>query len=113
MTEFTEQQKNNICYQSGFTLIEIAVVLVIVGVLLGSFIGSFTQRIETTRRDNTKKQLEDIKTALLGFASAKGRLPCPTTTTGSGREVPSSGSTTAIPCSLQHGFIPCKTLGID
>ena len=100
--------------ESGFTLIEIAVVLVIVGVLLGSFIGSLTQRIETTRRDNTKKQLEDIKTALLGFASAKGRLPCPTTTTGSGLEVPFIGSTSAaIPCSLQHGFIPGKTLGID
>lgn len=99
--------------ESGFTLIEIAVVLVIVGVLLGSFIGSFTQRIETTRRDNTKKQLENIRTALLGFASAKGRLPCPTTTTGSGLEVPFPGSTTVIPCSLQHGFIPGKTLGID
>lgn len=99
--------------ESGFTLIEIAVVLVIVGMLVGSFIGSLTQRIETTRRDNAKKQLEDIKTALLGFASAKGRLPCPTTTVGSGLEVPFTGSTTATPCSLQHGFIPGKTLGID
>ena len=50
---------NNINKQSGFTLIEIAVVLVIVGILVGSFIGSITNRIETTRRDNTKKQLED------------------------------------------------------
>ena len=65
--------------QSGFTLIEIAVVLVLVGLLLGSFIGSITQRIETSQRENTKKQLEDIKVALLGFASAQGRLPCPTT----------------------------------
>ncbi len=99
--------------ESGFTLIEIAVVLVLVGLLLGSFIGSITQRIETTQRENAKKQLEDIKTALLGFASAKGRLPCPTTAIGSGLEVPSPGSTTLIPCTLQHGFIPGKTLGID
>lgn len=99
--------------QKGFTLIEIAVVLVIVGLLLGSFIGSFSQRIETTQRQNAKKQLEDIKLALLGFASARGRLPCPTTTTGNGFEVPFNGSTIAIPCALQHGFIPGKTLGID
>ncbi len=96
----------------GFTLIEIAVVLVIVGLLLGSFIGSLSQRIETTQRQNTKQQLDDIKTALLGFASAHGRLPCPTTTTGSGLEQPVGGSTTTVSCTLQHGFIPGKTLGI-
>ena len=99
--------------QSGFTLIEIAVVLVLVGLLLGSFIGSVSQRIETSQRENTKKQLTDIKTALLGFVSARGRLPCPTTTTGNGNEVPVGGSTSAIPCALQHGFIPGKTLAIN
>ncbi len=99
--------------ESGFTLIEIAVVLVIVGLLLGSFMGSLSQRIETTQRVNSKKQLEDIKRALLGFVSAQGRLPCPTTTAANGFEVPFSGSTTVTPCTLQHGFIPGKTLGID
>lgn len=96
--------------QSGFTLIEIAVVLVIVGMLVGSFIGSITQRIETTRRDNAKKQLEDIKTALLGFASVQGRLPCPTTASGAGQEQPASG--TGL-CTVQHGFVPGRTLGIN
>lgn len=104
---------NNKNKQDGFTLIEIAVVLVIVGVLVGSFIGSLTQRVETTRRENTKKQLEDIKTALLGFSSARGRLPCPTTTTGNGFEVPFTGSDIVTPCTLQNGFVPGKTLGID
>lgn len=99
--------------QSGFTLIEIAVVLVLVGLLLGSFIGSLTQRIETSQRESARKQLEDIKTALLGFASARGRLPCPTTTTGNGNEVPIGGSTIATSCTLQHGFIPGRTLSID
>jgi len=104
---------NKIKNSSGFTLIEIAVVLVIVGLLLGSFIGSITQRIETTQRESTKKQLKDIKLALLGFASANGRLPCPATTSSNGFEAPFTGSTTATPCTLQHGFIPGKTLGID
>ena len=94
--------------KNGFTLIEIAVVLVVVGFLLGSFVGSLTQRIETTQRKNTKNQLEDIKVAILGFVSAEGRLPCPTTTTGNGFEVHAGGN-----CTLQHGFVPGKTLGID
>lgn len=113
MKGFSKQQKNNICGQGGFTLVEIAVVLVLVGLLLGSFIGSITQRIETSQRENTKKQLEDIKAALLGFVSAWGRLPCPATATGNGNEQPFGGSTIAIPCTLQHGFIPGKTLGIS
>ena len=107
------KQINIYSRNGGFTLVEMAVVLVIVGLLLGSFIGSFSQRIETTRRDNTKKQLEDIKRALLGFASARGRLPCPATTTAVaaelGLEQPIGGGN----CALKHGFIPGKTLGID
>jgi len=104
---------NKLKINAGFTLIEIAVVLVIVGLLLGSFIGSITQRIEVTQRENTKKQLADIKISLLGFVIANGRLPCPATTTSNGFEDPFDGSTTAIPCTLQHGFIPGKSLGID
>jgi len=95
--------------QKGFTLIEIAVVLVIVGVLIGSFTGTFSDRIETTRRDNTKNQIDDIKLSILGFASTKGRLPCPATTTGAGQEQPVGGG----PCTLQHGFVPAVTLGLS
>lgn len=95
--------------QKGFTLIEIAVVLVIVGLLVGSFIGSISNRIETTRRDSTSNQLEDIKEAIIGHAIANGRLPCPTTTTGQGREQPAGGGV----CTWQHGFIPGLTLGLS
>ena len=95
--------------QSGFTLIEIAVVLMIIGILVGSFIGTFADRIETTRRENTSKQLEDIRSAILGFASAHGRLPCPSSTTSIGLEQPVGGGI----CTLPHGFVPGRTLGIN
>ena len=95
--------------QSGFTLIEIAVVLVIVGILIGSFIGTFADRIETTRRDNTKKQIEEINLAILGFAGARGRLPCPATTTSAGQEQPPGGGA----CAVQHGFVPVALMGLS
>lgn len=90
--------------QKGFTLVELAIVLLIVGVLLGSFIGSLASRIETTQRESTKKQLDEIKSALLGYASAEGRLPCPAITTTGGEEDPACGL---------HGFVPGKTLGLS
>jgi prepilin-type N-terminal cleavage/methylation domain-containing protein len=101
-----------ICFrnrQSGFTLIEIAVVLVIVGLLMASFIGSLTSRIETTRRDNTIKKLEEIKLAIFGYAAAEGRLPCPTTAVGGGQEQPVGGGV----CATLYGFVPGRTLGLS
>ena len=109
----TRYKYNNLCFtsqkQTGFTLIEMAVVLVIVGLLVGSFIGTFASRVETTRRDNAKKQIEEIKSAILGFASAKGRLPCPATALSDGEADPEPGGV----CALQHGFVPGKTLVIN
>lgn len=95
--------------QKGFTLIEIAVVLVIVGLLVGSFIGSISNRIESTRREDTAKQLEEIKEAIIGHAIAEGRIPCPANTTSQGDEQPVGGGV----CTLQHGFVPGRTLGLS
>lgn len=65
--------------QSGFTLVELAIVLVILGILMASFISSLTTRIETSRHDQAVKELEQIKSALLGYAysQAAPALPCP------------------------------------
>lgn len=107
---------NNIFKQSGFTLIEVAVVLVIIGLLVGSFIGTFGDRIETTRRNNTLKQLEEIKTALLGFAAAEGRLPCPANPLSNGEEAPVGGPDPLnffAQCVSRHGFVPGSTLGLN
>ncbi len=64
---------------SGFTLIELAVVLVIVGVLAGSFLSTLGGRIDTTRRAETTDDLEVIKQALYGYAMSQPfpALPCP------------------------------------
>lgn len=66
---------NNI-KQNGFTLIEVAIVLVVIGLLVGSFIGSLTQRIENTRVVETEDELKEIKTAILGYTYKNGYMPC-------------------------------------
>lgn len=99
-------------HQSGFTLIEIAVVLVIIGMLVGSFIGTFASRIDTTRRDNTKKELEEIKSVLKAYAFTKSPpyLPCPDTS------VPPNGienrAAGACAAGVAVGTLPWITLGM-
>lgn len=63
--------------QVGFTLIELAIVLVIIAVLAGSFIGTLATRIENSRVSDTKDELEEIKQALIGYAYKNKHLPCP------------------------------------
>lgn len=93
---------------SGFTLVEMAIVMVIVGLMLGGLMMSLSQTTENTRRSDVQTQLAEINEALYGYAQANGRLPCPATTTSNGAELPLGGGV----CSRQHGFVPSATLGL-
>ena len=70
-------KRNKITSENGFSLVEIAVVLVIISVLLTIAVVPIAAQIEQRRTEETLRQLETIKEALLGFAIANGRLPCP------------------------------------
>jgi prepilin-type N-terminal cleavage/methylation domain-containing protein len=94
--------------KSGFTLVEMAIVLVIVGLMLGGLMMSLSQTRESTNRSEATTQLAEIEEALYGFAQSKDRLPCPATPTSNGVEAPVGGGT----CTRQHGFVPSATLGL-
>ena len=97
----------------GFTLAELAVVLVIVGLLLGGLFMPLSAQMNSRNTNDTQKTLNDIRDALLGFAAANGRLPCPAlatisdTTAGAGLESPQGG-----PCANSAGVLPWVTLGV-
>lgn len=63
--------------QAGFSLIELAVVLVIIGLLIGGGITALTATTEQANRSQARRQLLEIREALYGFAMEEGRLPCP------------------------------------
>jgi prepilin-type N-terminal cleavage/methylation domain-containing protein len=96
--------------EKGFSLIELAVVLVIIGILIGSFIGTLGSRIDSTRRIETKAALDDIRTTLYGYAMSQSpvRLPCPDIDNDGVEDV------TAGQCDVltTHGNLPWATLGI-
>lgn len=63
--------------QQGFTLIELAMVLFILGLLLSSFLAPLAARIEQRERNNTQIQLDEIEEVIYGYALQNNYLPCP------------------------------------
>ena len=61
----------------GFTLIEVAIVVAIVGVLLGAMLAPLSARYELVRLRQARGALAQAEEALYGFALTHGRLPCP------------------------------------
>jgi len=94
--------------QSGFSLIELAVVLVIIGLLVGGGIAALTAATEQTRRSETKRQLEHVREALFGFAMSQGRLPC-ADTDGDGEE---NYDGTNCDTDAGYGGLPWVDLGL-
>lgn len=94
---------------AGFSLVEMAVVLVILGFVLAALLLPLQAQREQLFRSQTESTLEAAKKALIGFAQSRGRLPCPATALSSGMEQPLGGLT----CTQQVGFLPAATLGIE
>ncbi len=61
----------------GFSLVEMAVVLVIVALLLTGLVPTLSSQVEQQRTNETRKGMDEIQQALVGFAIINGRLPCP------------------------------------
>lgn len=104
----------------GFSLIELAVVIFIVALLLGSIMVPLKTQVESRNYDQTQRILEQAREALLGYAAANGRFPCPASATSNGAEhFFSPGGTAANGIchtsvtftSVYVGFLPAATLG--
>ena len=94
---------------AGFSLVEMAVVLVILAILITAIGVPLGTQLDQQRAVDTQKQLETIKEAIYGFAMANGRLPCPATT-GAASAV-SSPAISGV-CTQPVGFVPAVTLGL-
>lgn len=91
-------------YLNGYSLVEMSLVLVVIGII-GFFSIKFLSQIGSqTLNQQFKNDLERANEALVGFVLANNRLPCPATTSG-GSEVCASAN--------RQGFLPVTTLGIE
>jgi prepilin-type N-terminal cleavage/methylation domain-containing protein len=110
-------------HESGFTLIELAIVLVVVALLLGGLLVPLTMQIEQQKIRETQRAMEEIKEALIGYAIANNRLPCPDSdldglenppTPTVTPNTPVAGQTTkTFSCLVFEGGLPYQTLGVS
>lgn len=113
--------------QTGFTLIEMAMVLLIVALLLGGGLTVLSAQIEQQKFKDTQKSLEDAKEALIGYAAShtattptnRPYLPCPDKTAAGGAGVPPNlpndgleDRTGAGGCVVAEGNLPWVDLGL-
>ena len=93
----------------GFTLVEMAVVLVVVSLVLGSLLVPLASQVEQRRIEGTEQTLEQARDAVLAFAAVRGRLPCPADATGGQEKVTMATGA----CASNPGFLPAVTLGLS
>ncbi len=105
----------NVKASRGFSLIEIAIVLVIITVLVTIVAVPLATQVEQQRISETNKQLEIIKEAIIGFAIANGRFPCAARVSDNGVESLTSPAATPPDgaCGAYIGLLPAVTLGIS
>ncbi len=85
----------------GFTLIELAFVLVILGILLSMGAGLIPLLVNQNKLNESRAIVREARTAVIGYALATGRLPWAAAGT--------DGSETV---NRQRGYLPHETLGI-
>lgn len=113
----------------GFTLIEIAVVIVVLSLLLAMIAGIATAMLGQQRREATRQRLAGVETAIALFVSQNQRLPCPADGTRPGIDSTAGTEQTetilpgppptyrcavgGAPNSQQNGVVPWRALGIS
>jgi len=93
--------------QKGFSLVELSIVILVMGLLLGGLMMPLSVQRENAKFREAMNQLDSISNTIEGFALANGYLPCPATPASSGYAAPAGDA-----CVVQHGFVPATTLDL-
>lgn len=106
----------NIVYKNrGFSLVEMAVVLVIVGLLVAGLAVPLTAQMEQRDYNETQKELSNLREALIGYALSNSAsdggpyFPCPDNTGDGLEDRLATGGCNVTPA---QGNVPWATLGL-
>jgi len=98
----------------GFTLIEMAIVLVVIGLILSGGILAVGPILQSTKTTETNARLDLIEKAILLHVIQNGCLPCP----ANGAAGSAAGPALPAPCgtctaTVADGVVPWTTLGLS
>lgn len=97
--------------QSGFTLVELAVVLLILAVLFGAGFATMGAYLDNAYQARSLSSLDVTKRALLDYVKVNKHMPCPDT------DAPPDGeenrnTTSPVFCAASSGTVPFKDIGL-
>lgn len=93
----------------GFTLLEMAIVLAVVGLLIGMVAPLLGQMLESNRTASTNAHLDTIQDAIVVFVRANGRIPCPARPQGT----PFGEENATCTGNNDDGIVPFRSLGLS
>lgn len=99
--------------QRGFTLIEVAIVVLVVSILLGYTLALVPVQQDLKKSRQVDRELDEIINQLVAFAQVNGRLPCPDTDVGAPDGIENFDADPTIGCTGFFGFLPGRTLGMN
>ncbi len=103
--------------EKGFSLVELAMVLLAVGLLAALFLPATNTMMDNNRRKETRVKLEALESAISRFVMTTKRLPCPADgslapgNANQGLELVSGGVCTVA--ALTSGVVPWRTLAVS
>jgi len=123
--------------QKGFTLLELALAMLVVGIIVSLLASGLQAYLQKTRIDTTKHRMNVVEDAIQAFLDVNRRYPCPARVNVSpgvanyGIEVKSGGATAETDCvgdntvggggtftpnaanPIRHGSVPVRTLNLS
>jgi prepilin-type N-terminal cleavage/methylation domain-containing protein len=106
--------------QRGFTLIEIAIVLVVIGLITSGGLLAVSPVIQSAKISETKQKMATVEAALLGYILQNGCMPCPAqrgaAATGQTADTAGTvytGCTTNACVTSGEGLVPWVSLGLS
>lgn len=98
---------------SGFTLVEVAIALLIISILMYGGVTLYSKDYQFDKQKAVENQLREIKKSMLTFVRVNGYLPCPDRISGKHSEDGLEDRKKKGACTTREGYLPTQTLGLS